>query len=277
MITTTKEILDSIEEPLFEDPKALLESERHLTRESFFFEGTNGKGVLLAHGWTSTPYEVRRLGKFLNVRGYTVYGLLLKGHGTEPSDLEDVNWTDWVEDMERGYEKLKVNYDKVYVAGTSIGAALTLILARKISEISGIILMATPYKMRMEKMMNLFARVFLLVGKRYYKKFYPPSFGSSGMVTRLVSYQTFPVKSVLDAIRTTREARKDTHLITQPCLIMQSTHDHIVTADSLECIYGKISSKVKIKKYIEKAYHTFVADINNEHVFDDILSFLEKN
>ena len=263
MITTTKEILDSIEEPLFEDPKALLESERHLTRESFFFEGTNGKGVLLAHGWTSTPYEVRRLGKFLNTQGYTVYGLLLKGHGTEPGDLEGVNWTDWVEDMERGYGKLRENCDKVYVAG--------------ISGISGIILMATPYKMRMERMMDLFARIFLLVGKRYYKKFYPPSFGSSGMVTRLVSYQTFPVKSVLDAIRTTREARRDTHLITQPCLVMQSTHDHIVTADSLECIYRKINSKVKVKKYIKKAYHTFVADINNEYVFQDILDFLEEN
>jgi len=274
---TTKEIFNDVSEPLYEDPKIIFEGERHLAGKPFFLKGSNGKGILLIHGWTSAPYEVRRLGKFLNSQGYTVYGPLLSGHGTESKALENTRWTDWVDDVERGYFELKKEYKDVYVAGTSIGAALTMILAKKNPDIAGIILMATPYKMRTEWLMNVFAYLCLLFGKKYHKKFYPPSFGYSGMVTRLVSYQTFPIKSVLDAIAITREARKNLHFIAQPCLIMQSTHDHIVTADSLECIYEKISSKVKIKKYIKKAYHTFVADINNEHVFCDILNFLEKN
>lgn len=274
---TTKEILSEVTEPLYEDPKAVFEGEKHLAKEAFLFEGTNGKGVLLVHGWTSTPYEVRRLGAFLHKKGYTVYGLLLRGHGTDPGELENFGWNHWIEDIEKGYKILSERCNKVYIAGTSIGAALTIILAKKIPQISGLILMATPFKMRLEFFMSLFAHLFLLFGKTYYKKFYPPSFGSSGMVTRLVSYQTFPVKSVLDAIKITREARRNIQSVIQPCLVMQSTHDHIVTADSLECIYGKISSKIKKKKYIEKAYHTFVADIKNEHVFLDILDFLENN
>ena len=65
--------------------------------------------------------------------------------------------------------------------------------------------------------------------------------------------------------------------IIQPCLIMQSTHDHLVEKNSLENIYNQIGSKIKEKRYISKAYHTFISDIKNEHVFEDILNFLNKN
>jgi len=65
--------------------------------------------------------------------------------------------------------------------------------------------------------------------------------------------------------------------VTQPCLMIQSTSDHIVAKGNLEKIYSAIGSKNKQKKYIQKAYHTFISDIKNEHVFQDILSFLEEN
>jgi esterase/lipase len=58
---------------------------------------------------------------------------------------------------------------------------------------------------------------------------------------------------------------------------MQSSIDHIVAKGSLEKIYNKISSVVKKKKYIEKAYHTFISDTRNENVFEDILHFLDEN
>jgi esterase/lipase len=45
----------------------------------------------------------------------------------------------------------------------------------------------------------------------------------------------------------------------------------------MEIIYSSISSKKKKKQYIEKAYHTFISDIKNEHVFKDIFDFLEEN
>ena len=51
---------------LFADPKLIFEDEKDLVNQPFYFHGDNGKGVLLVHGWTSTAYEVRRLGKFLH-------------------------------------------------------------------------------------------------------------------------------------------------------------------------------------------------------------------
>jgi len=262
---------------LFADPKLLFDQERQLINQPFFWQGINGKGVLLVHGWTSTPYEVRRLGKFLHENGYTVLGIQLAGHETVPKDLEDVEFSKWIEDVKNGFMKLQETCDQVYVAGTSIGANLALILAEQEKSVAGIVLMATPYKMRLERVALFFAKSLLFFGVKYRKKFYPPTFGLSTTITRLISYQTYPVKSVLEAFKLVQEARKNLAGISQPCLIMQSTHDHIVSRGSMENIYNEIGSKVKKKIYIEKAYHTFISDIKNEHIFQDILNFLEEN
>ena len=261
---------------IFADPKLLYEKERHLLNQPFFFEGTNGKGVLLVHGWTSTPYELRRLGKYLNENGYTVFGLQLTGHGTVPKDLENIRWQTWIQDIEKGYEKLKEKCPQIYVAGTSIGSSLTLVFAEKNPEISGLVLMATPYRMKFEKILELWGRTTSLF-KKYNKKFYPPTFGSRSTITRLIAYQSYPIKNAFETFELIKESRKNLGKIKQPCLIMQSTHDHLVDKKSLENIYNQIGSTIKEKRYISKAYHTFISDIKNEHVFENILNFLNKN
>ncbi|MFA5961133.1 MAG: alpha/beta fold hydrolase [Parcubacteria group bacterium] len=258
------------------EPEMLCGDELAFIDKPFYFPGENGRAVLLVHGWTTTPYELRRLGKYLHSKGYTVYAPLLTGHGTVPKDLENVSWKIWNEDVENAYSKLRENHKKIYVIGTSLGASLASILAGNNPEISGLVLMAMPYKLRMEKIMHLFARIMLLF-RKYYKKYYPPSFGSGEMVTRKISYQTYPIRSVLEILKLAKFSRRVMGKITQPCLIMQSSIDHIVTKKSLEQIFAKIGSGIKQKKYIKDAYHTFISDIKNENIFKDILDFLDKN
>ncbi|MEI7891048.1 MAG: alpha/beta fold hydrolase [bacterium] len=262
---------------IFADPKLMYEHDKKLIDQSFFFNGSNKKGVLLVHGWTSTPYEVRRLGKYLNENGYTTMGIKLAGHGTVSSDLEKVIWQDWLENVRVGYFELKKTCDQVYIAGTSIGGDLALIFAEQQRDVSGLILMATPYQLRFEKIGMLFVQILLKMKKKYRKKFYPPTFGLSTTITRLISYQTYPTKSLLQAFEVVCQMRKNISNIVVPVLIMQSTHDHIIQKNSMENIFNKISSKVKKKIYIKKAYHTFISDIKNEHIFEDILNFIEKN
>lgn len=259
---------------LFASPKLLYKNEKHLVNKTFYFKGKNNKAVLLLHGWTATPYELRRLAIYLNEAGYTVYGPMLRGHGTKPADLEKVTYLDWLEDARLAYEKLKRTHGKVFVGGTSLGGTVALSLAKEFKEIDGLILMATPYKIRMEKVGSFL--VFLLsLFKKYKKKFYPPTFGSRKTITRIISYQTYPIKNVLEVGKLVNYSRKDLNEITQPCLIMQSSSDHIVARNSLAKIYKKIGSRVKKKKYVKRSYHTFISDIKNEHVFEDILKFIE--
>lgn len=271
-----KRLFKSVRSILFADPKLLYEEERHLLNKPFYFSGTNGKGVLLIHGWTSTPYEVRRLGAFLNEAGYTVYGPLLKGHGTVPKDLENVKWSDWVEDAEEGYEKLKNECEEVFVGGTSIGASVAIFLADKKKDIAGLILMATPYKIKFEKVTVFLAEVLKWI-KSYNRKYYPPTFGVSTTITRLIAYRTYPIRSALETFDLIKKSRAILKNISQPCLLMQSSHDHVVSKNSIKNIYSEIGSQKKEMKYIRRAYHTFISDIKNKGVFEDILKFIQKN
>lgn len=270
-----KKIFKSVKNILFFNPAELLEEEMDLVNEPFYFQGTGGKAVLLIHGWTSTPYEVRRLGKYLNQNGFTAYAPRLSGHGTRPEDLENVRWQDWMRDAREAYEQLKKNHETVYVVGTSIGSNIALMLAKERDDIAGLVLMATPYKLKCEPFVVLLAKVlrrFFL----YNKKFYPPTFGVSTTITRVISYQTYPIASALESFELIKASRKNLSSVYQPCLVMQSSSDHLLQKNSLEHIYNKISSKLKKKKYIHQAYHTFISDIRNEHVFEDILDFISQ-
>jgi len=271
-----KRIINSVKNILFADPELLYKEEKHLLNKPFNFSGTNGKAVLLIHGWSSTPYEIRRLGTYLNANGYSVSAPMLKGHGTVPKDLENVKWQDWLNDVEAEYKKLKLQYGKVYVGGTSIGSSLAVLLAAKNPDIAGLILMATPYKIKLEKLMVIFGNSVKFF-RPYNKKFYPPTFGLSTSITRLISYQTYPVKSALETFDLIKNSRAELGNVHQPCFIIQSASDHIVSRNSLEKIYKYINSPIKEKKYIKRAYHTFISDIKNSHVFEDIFNFLEEN
>ncbi len=271
-----KRIYQKVKSILFADPKILYEEDRGVLREPFCFPGDKRKAVLLIHGWTSVPYEFRRLGRYLNENGYTVSSPLLRGHGTVSKDLENVHWEDWLCDATKAYEELAKNHEEIYVAGTSLGANLTVMLAKNKPKISGIVLMAMPYAVRFERLGKAVLR-FVNIFIKYGWKFYPPFFGSPHLVTRMISYRKYPIKSVLEVADLIKISRREISKVTQPCFVMQSNRDIIIPGNSLEKIYEKISSKVKEKKYISKAYHTFISDIKNEHIFQDILEFIEKN
>ncbi|MEK7598161.1 MAG: alpha/beta fold hydrolase [Patescibacteria group bacterium] len=276
MEATIQKILKTFKGVLFADPELLYKEERHLVNQPFYFKGTNGKAVLLVHGWTSTPYEVRRFGKHLNENGYTVYAPMLKGHGTVPKDLENVNWQDWLKDIDEAYKRLKKENEKIYIAGTSIGGNLGLLYATENKDIAGLVLMAVPHRLKFEKAVILFARL-LKIFKSYVTKRYPPTFGVSTTITRLISYQTYPIQSALEVHDLIEKSRETLSEINQPCLIIQSAHDHIIQKNSLEIIYSKINSSIKKKQYISRAYHTFISDIKNDRIFQDILNFLNEN
>lgn len=261
---------------VFADPHKLYREELALTDKPFHFEGENGKAVLLIHGWTAVPYELRRLGKYLNENGYTASGPMLPGHGTVPKDLEEIKWEDWLRAVREEYLRLKENHRKVYVAGTSMGSNLALLLAKEFSEIPAIILMATPWKIKFEKAVWFFTRLNMRWA-RYKKKFYPPTFGARNTITRLIAYQAYPIVNVLEVLKLVREARQVLSEVKQPVFLMQSLSDHVVHKKSVEMICGQIGSEIKRKKYIKRAYHTFISDIKNEGVFEEILNFIESN
>ena len=104
-------------------------------------------GVLLVHGLTGTPAEMRVLGKGLNRQGFTVYSVQLAGHCGEMADLVDTRWGDWLASVESGLDRFADHVDQVVVSGLSMGALLSLAIAEKRPEkVAGVCALSTTFR-----------------------------------------------------------------------------------------------------------------------------------
>jgi carboxylesterase len=96
-------------------------------------------GVLLVHGFTGSPAELRPLGRYLNERGLTVAAPLLPGHGTTPEDANRWHWKDWLGCAESALADLQSKCRRVFVGGLSLGSLLALMLAARHHNLAGVI------------------------------------------------------------------------------------------------------------------------------------------
>lgn len=96
---------------------------------SFILKGPAKSGVLLIHGVTGAPVEMRSVARRLNAAGYTVSAPLLAGHGADMATLRGSTWQDWYDSAQDSLCRLKTCVENVYVAGMCIGGLLALRLA----------------------------------------------------------------------------------------------------------------------------------------------------
>ena len=101
-------------------------------------------GVLLIHGYTGSPTEMRWIGDYLHARGLTVSGPLLPGHGTTPEAMNRCRWTDWTGHVEAALADLRTRCARVFVGGLSMGSLLTLYLAAHHPDLPGCPLSIPP-------------------------------------------------------------------------------------------------------------------------------------
>jgi carboxylesterase len=110
---------------------------------SFFYPG-GPVGVLLIHGLSGTPTEMKYVGKGIARAGYTVYGMQLAGHCGTEADLLKTGWLDWVASIDRAYDWLRPKVDTVLAGGLSMGALLSIEMAARRPEVlAGILLYST--------------------------------------------------------------------------------------------------------------------------------------
>jgi esterase/lipase len=98
------------------------------------------RGVLLTHGLTGSPYSMRHLAAFFQENGFRVMVVLLPGHGTQPGDLLEVTWQVWAKAVAYGTDKLAEEVDEVYLAGYSIGGALSVYRSLRDNRVRGLFL-----------------------------------------------------------------------------------------------------------------------------------------
>src|SRR5437588_9659325 len=93
------------------------------------YERRGKAGVLLVHGITGSPAEMKPLVRKLAGQGFSVSCPQLAGHCSSLAELKRTRWRDWYVSLERAMERLAEDCDEIFVSGLSMGALLALKLA----------------------------------------------------------------------------------------------------------------------------------------------------
>ena len=103
----------------------------HADTYSFTMEGTNGHGVVLVHGLTGIPAEMKLVARQLNRAGYSIYAPLLRGHGVDVPTLVKTRWQDWRDGLIDDMQQFGKRVDRLFTAGICVGGKLGMLAAEE--------------------------------------------------------------------------------------------------------------------------------------------------
>ena len=238
--------------------------------EAFHLEG-GSIAVLMVHGFTGSPLSVRPWAESLHSEGFTVRVPRLPGHARTWEEMNRTRWQDWYEEVDRNFTELKEKHERVFVAGFSMGGALSLRLASiRGQEIEGLILCNPSVS-----------------DPRFSLKLVPilqhiiPSLGGRGTDVAAPnppkhSYGRTPLKALRSLQKLWALVQRDLYLVDVPLMIGYSINDHVVDPKNSEIVIDNVSS-VDIREVIfERSFHNVALDYDLDLLAEESLSFMKE-
>jgi len=246
------------------------------TAEPFLLPG-NKTGILLIHGFTGTPKEMRWMGEYLHAQGYTCLGIRLAGHATDPEDMRRARYADWTASVEDGYRLLRGVTDRVYLAGLSMGGALSLLMSTRL-DVAGVIAMSTPYQLPVDYSLWLLRLYALFVRDEPKSKHTPgESWFDKESYAAHVSYPQNPIRSGVELKLLLNEMQAALPEVRQPALLIHSKNDPSVPPEHMEKIYaGLINNRDKTKIWVTESGHVVTRDAARQQVFEAASNFIHR-
>ena len=239
--------------------------------ETFLLEGSNGRAVLLLHGYTGTTSEMRPLGEYLHSLGYTVLCPRLPGHGTSVEDLKETVASQWVAAAKLGYAILAKKYAQIYVAGLSMGGLLAMVIAAT-EKVAKAAFLATPIFLQDKRAPFLpILRYFIHYLPKHKRNYHD-------MQQYCQAYDRMPTKPLTSLFALIKTCKNElAPQITVPSIILQSKIEHTVNPKSAQYIYDNLGTSKEDKELVwfEKSGHILTLDCEHEKVFKTVADFFE--
>lgn len=234
----------------------------------FTYSGGN-KAVLLLHGFTGNPGDVRKLGRYLQQHGYTCHAPLFKGHGVEPENLLQTGPEDWWQNVIEGYRFLEAEgYKDIAVAGVSLGGVFSLKVGEELP-VKAVVSMCAP--MKEKSIDDLYMRV------KNYAEGYMKIEGKNDeqIEAELKKLEQTPMPTLKSLQQLILETSKKIDTITSPIFVLQGLLDQDLYKESAEIIYKKVSTEKKQIKWYEQSGHIITLGKEREKIYEDICHFLD--
>ncbi|GLQ45283.1 hypothetical protein GCM10007862_03340 [Dyella lipolytica] len=260
----------------------------------FRFEGGRC-GVLLIHGLTGTPTEMRLVGKGLNNAGFSVYGMQLAGHCGDVPDLLATGWKDWYASVEAAAEKFRHEVDHLFVAGLSMGAILALKLAAERPEwVRGVGVYgatfrydgwAIPRVSRLSFLLPLILRLGFCRNRMTHEN-EPYGLRDERLRAQISNLMLsgdstaaglpgnpWPSLAEMGAMAAT--VRRELPKVTAPCLIAHATEDDVASVENAYLVARSVSGPVDML-LLEDSYHMITIDRERRTLIHRSAEFFSK-
>jgi carboxylesterase len=219
-----------------------------------FYENKNSSRlVILVHGYPSTPFTWKKIGKELS-KSYNVLIPRLYGFGTTPGFFKKTYYSQWYGSLVDVYREYRKKYQDVTVCGLSFGGMLTLRLAEDYGN---------SREWNMKKIVVISAPVFLnnlKLGILYDPRLYlvrtiswftdeipsgrPPENIDNDGAEDLYLPGIYP-RQIYSMLMGMRATRQNLYKIGVPVLLMHARGDKVVPFENMDYIFKHISSKEK--------------------------------
>lgn len=268
-----------------------------MIQDSTFFLPGNRDGVLLIHGLTGTPTEMRIIGKGLNKAGFTVYGMQLAGHCGDENDLRQTTWQDWYQSVEQAADFLSEKVDNVFVAGLSMGALLSLKLAAdRPEQIKAVGVYGVTFHydgwsipfwakhffflLKWLKKLNLFQKTSFIeqppyglkderIRQQVSESMLSGDSASAGLAGN-------PLAALAEMQYLVKCVKQQLPQVKAPCLIMHSSHDDIADIKTnAMLVQQKIQGTSKLVK-LDESYHLITIDRERRRVINETIIFFNQ-
>ncbi|MBR1776739.1 alpha/beta fold hydrolase [bacterium] len=245
--------------------------------------------ILLFHGLTGSPFELKKYGQFLFKNGYDVYAECLPGHGDNFEEIYTIKYQQWLDFAYSRFKNLKSEYEDVYVSGLCLGAVLALAVGEKFKdEVNGIISLSTTlyldgWRLPWYKFLIPLAASTILRFYYNYPECEPHGIKNEktrSIVKKLlakgdVGMNDFPMTGFYELLKLSAVVRKNLKSIITPILLIHSLEDDLTSVKSANVVYKNISSSDKNLIILKNSYHMVLYDNEKEFVFDESIKFIE--
>ena len=260
-----------------------------------FVLGTGEVGVLLIHGLTGTPTELRRVAQGLARDGTcTVYVPTLAGHCGDNSDLQATGWRDWYEGVRKTFAGIRQRHQQVFVGGLSMGAVMSMYVASEYpGQVTGLLMYSTTLRYDGWSINKLAFMTPLLMkipfGVHLCSFAEKPPYGIKNQRLRAVVERqmkagessnagllTMEGITVRELHRMNAVVKKRMPSITTPALVVHSIEDDITSRWNADYVERHLGGPVT-KVLLDNCYHMITVDLQYRSVIELSDAFIKKN
>jgi esterase/lipase len=217
------------------------------------------------------------LASYLHGKGFWVYCVRLRGHGTSPEDLATRNGSDWIESVDLGYALMSTICRRVVMGGFSFGGGLALDSAARISGLAGVFAVSPPF--RLKRLSTRFASAVTTWNRLMETVNFPGAAKEYVEIVPerpLINYARIPVAALSEMKHFMEDLEPRLADVTVPTLVVQAQEDPVVDSEETALMFNRIGSENKRYEPFDFSRHGILAGEGSENVHAAIGNFIEK-